>query len=247
MKLMVTGSEGFLGKHVVRIAVERGHDVECVDRKIAKTVQLYDVSEYDAVIHLAADIIITESFENPWQYVDNNINTLRYLQKAKRLVFASSAAVYAEPSPYGLTKQLGEYLLPVNSVSLRLFNPFGPGEDHFPETHIVPLLAEGNATLYNNGEQVRDFIHVEDAAEAFVRAAELGIIGAYDLCDTPLTIKEVADLMGVQYTLTNAPRDDGDTLELTGNPRPLQKALFWKPKHNVREELKKYETTTAHS
>src|SRR5690606_16534926 len=138
---------------------------------------------------------------------------------------------------YGLTKSLGEFLLPENSVSLRLFNPFGPGENHENETHIIPLLAKGGVTLYNNGEQVRDFIHVCDAAEAFVLAAESDIRGSYDLSNTPLTIKTVADLMQVEYTLTDAPRDAGDTMQLVGNPQPLRDALNWEPKHDVELEL----------
>lgn len=165
---------------------------------------------------------------------------MKHLKHANRVVFASSAAVYSKPSPYGLTKQLGEFLLPENSVSLRLFNPFGPGENHKNETHIIPLLAKGGVKLYNNGNQIRDFIHVCDAAEAFVLAAESDIRGSYDLCDTPLTIKTVADLMNVEYTLTEAPRDAGDTMQLVGNPEPLREVLNWQPKHNVELEIENW-------
>lgn len=240
MKLLITGSEGFIGRHVVRIAEERGHEVTGVDIKNDDSVHLHDLSGYDAVIHLAAYIEVKESFDKPWEYVTNNVFQLAELENAKRVVFASSAAVYGEPSPYGLTKALGEFLLPENSVSLRLFNPFGPGENHDPETHIVPLLAKGSVTLFNNGEQVRDFIDVRDAAEAFVLCAESNIRGAYDLSNTPLTIKTVADLLNAEYTLTDAKRDAGDTLRLVGNPRPLQKALRWKPKYDVKEEMRNY-------
>ncbi len=148
MKILITGSEGFIGRHVLRIAEERGHDVWCIDKKIGHELSDYSADsfeQWDAIIHLAALIDIKESFEKPWLYIENNLLTVRLLSQARRVVFASSAAVYGSYSPYGYTKRLGESLLPENSVSLRLFNPFGPGENHEPETHIVPILA-GNET-----------------------------------------------------------------------------------------------------
>lgn len=244
MKILITGSEGFIGRHVVRVAEERGHRVWCLDKKSGGELEFFapwQLKEYDAIIHLAAYIDIKESFENPWKYIENNIMNLRVLKEARRVVFASSAAVYGNFSPYGYSKRLGEALLPKNSVSLRLFNPIGPGEHHEPETHIVPILA-GNeiTTLYHYGCQVRDFIDVRDVAEAFVLTAESDITGTYDLCNTPLSIREVADLMDRDYDLLYDERDAGDTYELVGSPINLQEKLNWKPKYDVKEELKNY-------
>lgn len=242
MRILVTGSEGFIGRHVMQIARDRGHRVTGLDKKKNQYLSSYHLDAFDVVIHLAAYIDIKESFEKPWDYIDNNLIALRQLKDAARVVFASSAAVYGDFSPYGYTKRLAEHVLPENSIALRLFNPFGPHENHENETHIIPLLTKGNVTLFNNGEQIRDFIDVRDAAMAFVLSAESDLRGAYDLSNTPLTIKEVADLMGVEYTLTDDPRDAGDTLRLVGNPAPLQKALNWEPKHNVKEELRNWKT-----
>lgn len=254
MKILVTGSDGFVGKHVVRVAKERGHDVTGFDlepynplsSKIGGLINIArGMDKYDVVIHLAAYIDIKESFEQPWKYVDNNINELKYLYKARRVVFASSAAVYSTFSPYGYAKRLGEALLPENSVSLRMFNPFGPGESHEPETHIVPIIANSilrreGMTLYQRGLQQRSFIDVRDAAEAFVLAAESDITGAYDLCDEKLTIRMVADIMGADYALEKSARDEGDTGYLVATGWDLQAALGWKPKHDVRKELKNW-------
>ncbi len=246
MKILVTGHKGFIGKHVFRIAEERGHEVYGVDRKLGSYLSGTNVSKFDVVIHLAADIDIKESFENPWKYVDNNISNLKWLSSAKRVVFASSAAVYGRFSPYGYTKRLGEVLLPENSVSLRMFNPFGPGERHEPETHIVPLLAESilndkELTLYMRGEQIRDFIHVKDAALAFVIAAESDIVGDYQLGDTHLSIRQVADLMGAKYVLDDSKRDEGDTGALMSNGSiELKKDTYWRPTHDVRKELENW-------
>lgn len=242
LKLLITGAEGFIGKHVVRVAKARGHDVTAMDFKYGQHISQYDVPSYDAVIHLAAFIDIQESFEHPWMYIDNNIGTLKFLSDARRVVFASSAAVYGNFSPYGDTKRLGEVLLPKNSVSLRLFNPFGPGD----KTHIISLLAkasraEKKLTLYANGESIRDYIHVEDVAEAFVLSAESDITGPYQLGNTHLSLKQVADLMGVEYKLSRELRFKGEEGVLMSNGSiELRRDLNWEPKHDVKEEIKNW-------
>lgn len=248
MKILVTGCEGFLGQHVVRIAEKRGHEVFHFDIKHKMELLQrfpFDFKPYDVVIHLAAHIDITESIEKPWLYVENNIRALKVFGEVKRIVFASSAAVYGGFSPYGYTKRLGESLLIDNSISLRMFNPFGPGENHKIENHIVPLLADnsisGNKTkLFHKGEQVRDFIHVEDAARAFVLAAESESTGTFDLCHTPLKIKDVARIMDVDYELVESPRDNADTTVLVGNNSELRKAIGWVPLKKVEKELESW-------
>lgn len=246
MKILVTGSDGFVGRHVVRIAKERGHEVHELDKVSRIRMQNlpnYWFEDYDCVIHLAALIDIKESFEKPWEYVENNLLVVKKLKNAKRVVFASSAAVYGDFSPYGYAKRLAESVLPPNSVSLRMFNPFGPGEHHEPETHIVPLLinsivADKKLQLFYRGEQIRDFIFVEDAALAFVIAAESDITGSYQLGDTRLSIKQVATLMGAKYVLNDNRRDEGDTGILISNGSiELKEDTDWRPQHNVKYEL----------
>lgn len=248
MNILVTGSDGFLGRHVVKLAEERGHEVEQLDLKTQiplSALPAYWFNDYDCIIHLAAYIDITESIREPWKYVENNLLTLKKFKGAKRLVFASSAAVYGDFSPYGYTKRLGEALLPQNSISLRMFNPFGPGENHKPENHIIPKLIEAcnigvKASLYQEGKQVRDFIWVEDAAMAFVLAAESDATGAYDLCDTPLQIRQVADYMGAPYELVSSERDSADADVLRGDKQDLERAINWRPNKNVIEQLKNW-------
>lgn len=69
---------------------------------------------------------------------------------------------------------------------------------------------------------------------------KLLVTGAYDLCNEKLSIREVADLMGAKYALGKDPRDEGDTGYLAATGWGLQEALNWKPKYNVKEELKNW-------
>lgn len=248
LKILVTGSDGFIGQHVVKLAEARGHEVHKLDRKSRLDISqlpAYWFADYDVVIHLAASIDISESIDKPWKYVEDNINALKKLKQAKRVVFASSAAVYGEYSPYGYTKRLGESLLPKNSISLRLFNPFGPGENHEKETHIIPLLAEAGSggkgvTLYQRGMQIRDFIYIDDVARAFVLSAESNATGTFDLCNEPIAIRVVANIMNVPYALDKSLRDSGDSDILVGDNRPLTQTIGWKPEVDVREKLKNW-------
>ena len=119
----------------------------------------------NAVMHLAGSIEAEESFREPKKYVQNNIlgsfNLLEAMREAKinKLIFSSSAAVYGEPASipisesaiihpintYGATKAAVESLMSsyaysygFSAVALRYFNIYGPGENHIPETHLIP-------------------------------------------------------------------------------------------------------------
>ena len=158
----------------------------------------------DYVLHHAGEASVQRSLDDTAGCVAVNIGgTVNLLEAAraagtvKRFVFASSCAVYgdtpgaakheaspADPlSPYASSKLSGEYfcrnffrLYGLQTVSLRYFNVYGPGQD--PEgayASVIPkfvtALARGEApVLYGDGEQSRDFIFVDDIVEANLRA-----------------------------------------------------------------------------
>lgn len=136
-------------------------------------------------------------------FYNNVISTIVLLEvmlenNVKNIVFSSSAAVYGNPesipiyenfklsptSPYGETKLLMENLLKefvdnykFNAVALRYFNAAGAvkgcGEDHNPETHIIPRFIKSglkgeDITIFGNGGHMRDYVHIEDLAKAHV-------------------------------------------------------------------------------
>ena len=134
----------------------------------------------------------------------NSVRLLDAMHKAEvgKIIFSSSATVYGTPknlpireddplgvqsNPYGASKVATEAfvatynsLYGMDAIILRYFNPYGPNEMHEPETHAVPnfitaALAKRPIPLYWGGEQVRDFIYVEDLARA--HTAVLGLAG----------------------------------------------------------------------
>jgi UDP-glucose 4-epimerase len=160
------------------------------------------------------------------------------------VVYSSSAAVYGdheagttseevEPrpiSPYGYSKLLGEKIALAHSngpkgtrvIALRYFNVFGPRQDpDSPYSAVIPIfirhaLAGSTATIYGDGRQSRDFLHVDDVAEANVRALESGASGlAINIASGRRhTLLEVVDMIsaatGRRLETNLAPARGGD-------------------------------------
>ena len=155
MKVLCTGSEGFIGSNLKQRLIELGHEVVEFDLKNGNDIRLKDLGEgYKTIYHLAAKASIPDSFDNPVEAHSHNVvGTLRVLELAKRIkanvVFSSSSSVYGEPddipthedskidpvSPYATQKYICEqYLrlywkLGVKSVALRYFNVYGDGQE----------------------------------------------------------------------------------------------------------------------
>ncbi len=194
-----------------------------------------------------------------------------------RLVFSSTAAVYGHPSrspiteaepiapvnPYGESKAAVERMLGwldrasnLRSVSLRYFNACGAdadsglGEQHDPETHLIPLLLRAvhtgkPATLFGDdyptadGTCIRDYIHVTDLARAHVLALEYLLDGGATVSLNVGTgrghsVREVVEAAGeacgrpVPYNI--GPRRAGDSPELVADPARLKSLLGWQPR-----------------
>ena len=194
----------------------------------------------------------------------------------RRLVFSSTAAVYGNPqknpipedapfapvSPYGESKVIVERMLRqldefrgLRSVSLRYFNACGAlpeaglGEQHEPETHLIPLLLRaidsgqpmqifGDDYPTPDGTCIRDYIHVADLAEAHAAALDhLLRGGASDAFNVGTgrghTVREVLRTVeqatGRKVPYAIAPRRAGDPAELVADSAKLRAALGWKP------------------
>ena len=211
-------------------------------------------------------------------YRNNVCGTLNLLEAmresgAEKLVFSSTAAVYGEPedvpiketdstlptNPYGSSKLAVDHLIGavagargLAATSLRYFNVAGAsgrfGEDHHPETHLIPLLlqaaAEGTSvkifgTDYptRDGTAVRDYIHVEDLGRAHLlalEAAEPGEHRVYNLGNgAGFSVREVVEaarnVTGKNIEAVEAPRREGDPPALVAASASIRSDLGWEP------------------
>ncbi|MGE5578869.1 MAG: UDP-glucose 4-epimerase GalE [Bacillota bacterium] len=202
----------------------------------------------------------------------------------RKMVFSSSAAVYGEPatvpipegapiapvSPYGETKAILERALAwfdrahgLRSMSLRYFNAAGAdpggrmGEDHEPETHLIPLvfraiLSGEPITVFGNdyptpdGTCIRDYVHVSDLAAAHVLALEALEKGAETACVNIGTgrgwsnmevIRCVEEVTGRRVPYVVGARRDGDPAVLVAAVERAKEFLGWSPRHSSLEEI----------
>jgi UDP-glucose 4-epimerase len=211
-------------------------------------------------------------------YRNNVCGTLNLLDAMResgchKLVFSSTAAVYGEPeevpirestpasptNPYGSSKLAVDRLIGavagargLAAMSLRYFNVAGAsgqfGEDHHPETHLIPLVleaaAEGSSvnifgTDYptRDGTAVRDYIHVEDLGRAHLlalEAAEPGEHSVYNLgSGAGFSVREVVEaarsVIGRDIDAAEAPRRAGDPPALVAASDRIREELGWEP------------------
>ena len=158
----------------------------------------------ECVFHVAARVAVQESILYPREYNSTNVGGTVSVMEAmrdvgvKRVVFTSSGAVYgaqvAQPlheemrpapdSPYAVSKLSAEYyvktigkLWGIETVTLRIFNAYGPGQ-HTPPDH-PPVIAnflkqgvrEGTLVIHNSGTQTRDFVYLDDVVDALIKAS----------------------------------------------------------------------------
>lgn len=211
-------------------------------------------------------------FENN---VSGSINLISAVVESKvsKFIFSSSCATYGVPAslpiteqtpqvpvnPYGESKLMVERILnwahrihQMDVVVLRYFNAAGAterlGEDHSPETHIIPLVlraaehASPSFKIYGDqyetkdGTCVRDYIHIKDLARAHVLALKPGISGAVNLGNGKgFSVREVVtvveEVIGRPVPVEVAPAREGDPPVLVAENELASSVLGWAPKH----------------
>lgn len=235
------------------------------------------VIHFAAYISVGESMRVPEMyFENN---VSGSLSLLTAMLRAgvKHLVFSSTAAVYGIPhmspilesfpivpvNPYGESKVMVETLLRwfdsihgLRSVCLRYFNACGAdpdgglGEEHDPETHLIPLMLRAVATgkpftVFGNdydtpdGTCIRDYIHVNDLGQAHILAVEALLaggrsdqfnVGAGSGHSVLEMIRSVEDVAGRKVPYTFGERREGDPPALVANADKLRKVLGWEPR-----------------
>jgi UDP-glucose 4-epimerase len=216
--------------------------------------------------------------------VASGISFLEALRQCgvRRFVFSSSAAVYGNPAripidedepknpvnSYGETKLMVERILRWYAsaygwtvTAFRYFNASGAtqdsGEDHRPETHIIPLLlqtATGERDSFNiygddyntsDGTCVRDYVHVSDIAAAHLLALQTPLragFTAYNIgCGHGHSVREVIriaeEVTGAKIPVRVSARRAGDPAVLCASPAKLMRELKWQPQQSDLREI----------
>jgi nucleoside-diphosphate-sugar epimerase len=293
MRVLVTGGYGFIGSFVAERFSKEGYEVSIIDNLSSgnkrnvnfkhksyilsvedrNCEEIFRNNRFEAVIHLAAQVSVAASMENPRQDTKSNVlglsNMLVLSHKygVKKFIFASSAAVYgmneqlpltesapcSPISPYGINKMIGEtYCLKwqeiygLETLCFRFSNVYGPRQDSLGEGGVVSIFMERvingkELIVFGDGEQTRDFIYVEDVADAIYRASYSDLTGVFNLStntensvnDLIVLLRSLHDTASVSY------RDvrQGDIYRSALDNASIGRDLDWSPKYSFQEGL----------
>ncbi|HSH03001.1 MAG TPA: NAD-dependent epimerase/dehydratase family protein [Anaerolineae bacterium] len=237
------------------------------------------LQDVDCVYHLAARVSVAQSVLYPRDYNHVNVGGTVSLMEAmrdagiRRVVLASSGAVYGRQaeqpvaegallqpdSPYAVSKLAAERyvhtigaLWGIETVALRIFNAYGPGQS-LPVSHapVVPrflqqALTKGSLVIFGDGKQTRDFIYVTDVVQALVQAATATDINRCNInigCGEEISINALMDAIEVAvghdvHRLYNG-TESGGVERLVADIGLARERLGFKPRVGLAEGLKR--------
>jgi UDP-glucose 4-epimerase len=236
------------------------------------------LQEVDVVYHLAARVSVPESVLYPRDYNNVNVGGTVALMEAmrdvgvRRVVLASSGAVYGDlgvqtltesitpnpRSPYAVSKLAAEYyvrtiggLWGIETVSLRIFNAYGPGQ-HLPASHppVVPhylkqALRGGTLVAHGDGNQTRDYVYVDDVISALVAAATAPninglVINVGSGVETSIRdlIKTVLDVTGGKAEVIYNAQTSGGVSRMRADLTLAQEKLSFRPSIKLGDGLR---------
>jgi len=220
MKVVLTGSNGFIGKNLLHKFKDLNWYVWeiNVDESTNKAPEYGTienmVKQCDGIFHVGAITDTTLHDYNKMLYYNYTLSKIIFdLAKKydKKVVYSSSAATYGlgnniPTNIYGWSKKLAEeYGLKAceKFVALRYFNVYGPGEEHKGKMASVAYQAyqKGSFTLFPN-KPLRDFIYIKDVVNANLAAFKLDR-GVFDVgYGEPMLFEDLVDGMGIKYDYT---------------------------------------------
>ena len=236
------------------------------------------LQDVDCVYHLAARVLVSESILYPREYNEVNVGGTVSVMEAmrdagvRRVVFTSSGAVYGEQaeqpvredqapnpqSPYAVSKLAAEYyvrtigaLWGIETVILRIFNAYGPGQN-LPPSHppVVPrflhqALGGGSLVIFGGGGQTRDFVYVDDVVEPLVVAATAADVDRRVInvgSGRETSVNELAALVaGVteqQVEVLHSPAESGGVSHLCADVAIAHRLLDYEPRVDLAQGLR---------
>ena len=295
MRFIVTGGAGFVGSHLVKLLVKKGHEITVIDnlhtgkmenlKEVIEKIEFQniDIQNYDSmekelrdidgVFHQAALTVVQDSFKIPEEYHNVNVkgteNIFKIAQKNNfKVVYASSSSVYGHQenvpilenyekkpiNPYGQTKLDDEELAKkygkqgVKIIGLRYFNIFGKGqtlEYAGVITKFLDRIKERKAPIiFGSGSQIRDFIHVEDVANANYLAMKSDVSNSHVNIGTgnSISILELAKTMisisGLDLEPIMEKALEGDIEKSQSNNSLARKSFDWIPERKLEDWLR---------
>lgn len=296
MKVIVTGCNGFIARHLIKRLLRDGYEVVGIDdysnsqpdkeweskfefhqqdiSKLSPEHSLYHSVE--GIFHLAAKARVQPSFIDPIKYHNTNVmGTLNLLEacrlwKIYKFVFSSSSSVYGNlvvpetgfcslldkpnpQSPYAFTKVQGEELCRfyelmynINCIKLRYYNVYGdnqPSSGQYPQMlpYFISLYKQNKPfTIYGDGEQRRDFTHVDDVVSANVNAlhTKYKFISTFDIgTGINYSVNEICNLIDRDHPKQFLPARNEPKITLCDN-REAKRLLNWNPTTTVEQWIK---------
>ncbi len=236
------------------------------------------LQDVDCIYHLAARVLVSESILYPREYDEVNVGGTVTVMEAmrdagvQRVVLASSGAIYGEQarqpvredqrpnpqSPYAVSKLAAEHyvrtigaLWGIETVILRIFNAYGPGQQ-LPPSHppVVPrflqqALQGGSLVIFGSGAQSRDFVYVEDVVEALAAASTASdvdrrIINVGYGRETSINdlVALVEEAVGRKVEVLHSPAESGGVSRLYADISLARQLLGYEPRVGLREGLR---------
>ena len=244
MKIVVTGTGGFIGGHLQTALEREGHYVIPFDRKSGNHVQDFDMDlNVDMVIHLAADADVRRSIEYPDEYWENNVEPTTKIQRLCHaldipLLYASSSCIHNwSLSPYGTSKKVNEETAHEGQTALRFTTVYGDGAR---DSMLIGKLINGDIKYLTRHK--RDFIHVDDVISAIFKIMDTPREErkkAYDIgTGKGVIVEELGHLAGWEGIEVT----DGDSCEAQDNTadNSALRELGWEPTIDVEEYIIKH-------
>jgi UDP-glucose 4-epimerase len=281
-KVLLVGGDGFIGKAVAAKLTKLGIDFEVVDIRPGGTKadivkddleEIFQRFKPSAVVHLAAQIDVRESFVNPVHDLEVNIlGTVRLLEAANKaqcrnfVYIASGGAIYDSEgilphkenanqlpvSPYGVSKGAAEEYVRVLSTrygsqwsSLALSNCYGPVREHGRGViyQFWRAISQKEIAKINGPEVTRDFVHVEDVADAICLAIQKPVNRRLNISsNTEISLIDLYKMIAAELGSSLAPEmhsaNPGEVLRSKLDNSLALKLLGWAPRIDLEAGIK---------
>jgi UDP-glucose 4-epimerase len=252
-------------------AMNKDMDLHVADvRDLELLTAAFVAARPEVVLHLAAQVDVRVSVANPAYDAQVNVaGTVAVLEAARqsgtaRVVLASTAAVYGDPStiptaetapiaplsPYGTSKAAAEWYLGqytrlhgLSTLALRMANVYGPRQDRHGEAGVVAIFAGAAAagrdvTIYGTGEQTRDYIFVDDVVQAWLLAARSDVNGAINVSTgVESSVVELTRALDLRYE--SAPERAGEIQRSCLDTAHAAEQLGWQARIALPEGLRR--------